>query len=96
MMTVGEAVAYTGVPKKTLHRRCDAWIDAGDRSPNAIKSSRTGGATRGDRLVNRDDAERVRLQRLGELDGRVTADEWAGRDRAMSPSAWAATVLRAD
>ena len=76
-MTVTEAVEYTGLSRRTVQRRAQAWID-GDRTPYAIKSGRTGG-DRGDRLIDRADAERVRLQRLGELPGTVTAEEYAAQ-----------------
>ncbi|MEU8023717.1 hypothetical protein AB0B88_16030 [Micromonospora haikouensis] len=74
-MTVTEAVRHTGLSRSTLQRRAQAWID-GDRSPYALKAGRTGG-DRGDRVIDRVDAERVRLQRLGELPGAVTAHEYA-------------------
>ena len=81
-LTVSEAVELTGLSDNTLRRRVDAWL-SGDRSPYALKGGRTGG-DKGDRLVDPLDAERARLQRLGELPGTVTTDEYA-RQAAERP-----------
>lgn len=74
MMTVSEAVIHTGLSMNTVRRRVDAW-DSGDRSPYALKGGRSGG---GERLVDRLDAERVRLQRVGDVASAVTTEQWRG------------------
>jgi hypothetical protein len=72
------AQEYTGVGRRTVHRRVDAWLDPEHpehRTPYAIRSSQRPNA-RKDRLIDPVDAERVRLQELGQLDGSVTTEEW--------------------
>lgn len=72
------AAEYTGLARRTLHRRVDAWLDPAHpehRSPYAIRSSRRSNA-RGDRIVDPVDTERVRLQELGQLDASVTTGQW--------------------
>lgn len=78
-MRAAEVATWTGLSLRTVQRRATAW-QSGDRSPYAIKSGRTGG-DRGDLVVDRVDAERVRLQRLGELPGEVTAEQYAAERR---------------
>lgn len=68
------ALTYTGVGRRTIQRRVDAWL-RGDRTSYAMRSS-TRPNQRGDRLVDPVDAERVRLQELGHLDSAVTAAQW--------------------
>lgn len=76
-MEVSEAAVYTGLSANTVRRRVDLWL-SGDRSSRALKGGRTSGTT-GDRLIDRVDAERVRLQLLGEVEPTVTPEEWARR-----------------
>ena len=68
------AVSHTGLGRRTLQRRVDAWLE-GQRDPYAIKSGRRN-SWRGDRLVDPVDAERVRLQEKGRLSPDVTAARW--------------------
>jgi hypothetical protein len=68
------AVTHTGLSRRTVHRRVDAWL-AGDRTPYAIKST-TRPSRRGDRRLDPVDVERVRLQETGRLGPEVTADRW--------------------
>jgi hypothetical protein len=72
---IADLAVYTGIPEMTLRRRVDAW-SRGDRTPYAIRGGRTGG-DRGARRVGRVEAERVRRQRIGEIDASVNADEYA-------------------
>ena len=72
---IADLAIYTGIPEMTLRRRVDAW-SRGDRTPYAIRGGRTGG-DRGARRVGRVEAERVRRQRIGEIDASITADEYA-------------------
>jgi hypothetical protein len=78
-LLVPEVVELTGLSATTIRRRCDAW-QRGERTPYAIKVGRTGG-DKGDRLIDPDDAERVRLQARGELDPAVTAEQYAAQQR---------------
>lgn len=75
-MTVSQAAEYTGLSETTVRKRADLWFGGG-RGPDALKAGRTHG-NRGARLIDRRDAERVRLQVAGELDANVTADEFQG------------------
>lgn len=70
------AVTHTGLGRRTVQRRVDAWLD-GDRSSYALKGGKRN-SWRGDRLVDPVDAERVRLQAAGRLAPDVTAGEWLG------------------
>jgi hypothetical protein len=71
---VSWAIAHTGLGRRTVQRRVDAWRD-GDRGPYALRSSARSNP-RNDRLVDPVDAERVRLQEAGRLDPSVTAEQW--------------------
>lgn len=73
-MSIAEAIEHTGVPKRTLHRRAEAW-ETGDRTSYAIRSWRLYAG--GPRRLDRADVERVRMQRLGRLDPTITADEFS-------------------
>lgn len=79
-LSMTDAVAHTGVPPMTLRRRVDAWLA---RDPARMESGYAvvGARVFGGRLVDMVDAERVRLQRLVQLDRSVTADAWAASVR---------------
>lgn len=86
-LSVTEAAEHTGLSRRTVQRRVDAWLD-GDRSPYAIRGRRHFGRgttgvdpTEGERQVDELDAERVRVQLDGELDPAVTADAYLEQQR---------------
>lgn len=82
LLSTSEAAAHVGISQPTIRRRVDAWL-RGDRSPYALKGGRTGGS-KGDRSVDPVDAERARLQRVGELPSTVTTEEYARARRDAS------------
>jgi hypothetical protein len=84
-MSISEAVVHTGLSRRTVQRRVDAWL-AGDRSPYALRGrlaaggrGRPVGREARERRVDRLDAERVRAQLDRELAGDVTAEQYAAR-----------------
>lgn len=70
-----DAVARTGIPRRTIIRRVDAFL-RGVSSPYAIRGGRADDAYEG-RYVDAVDAERVRLQTLGKLAPEIDAVAWA-------------------
>lgn len=57
---VKEAMAITGLPRRTVQRRVDAWI-SGDRTDYALRGWRAGSS----RIVSRADAEALARQMDG-------------------------------
>jgi hypothetical protein len=82
MITLSDAVHRTGLPRRTLQRRVDAYIRAvqagqeASASPYAIVGQRLDDAAES-RCVSAVDAERVRLQCRRELGPEVDAATYA-------------------
>lgn len=72
------AVSWTGLSRRTVQRRLDAWRSPHawiSGSPYAIRGTTRAGE-RGDRMIDPVDAERVRLQERGLLPAEVTTRQW--------------------
>lgn len=72
------AVDWTGLGRRTVHRRLDAWRSPNEwerLSPYAIRGTKRPNV-RGDRMVDPVDAERVRLQENGRLPENVNTQMW--------------------
>ena len=68
-------VTHTGLSRRTVHRRVDAWL-RGERDTAYPLAGTVRPSRRRDRRIDPVDAERVRLQERGQLGPDVTAEQW--------------------